>query len=89
VSQLRFHGGVFGKVACPRAAITRWLLLGAAFTVEQIGEYKNRVHETFLAEWKTATNGLDGFSVDDVWRIREECIAALGAGEYRTRTSDG
>jgi len=58
-------------------------------TVEQIGEYKNRVHKTFLAEWKAATKGLDGFSVDDIWRIREECIAALGAGEYRSRTNDG
>jgi hypothetical protein len=49
-------------------------------TVEQIGEYKNRVHREFLKEWASGKEELNRFSSDDLWRIREECIAALGAG---------
>ena len=51
-------------------------------TVEQIGAYKNDLHRRFLGDWIARTETLAGRSVDEVWRIREECIAALGAGEY-------
>ena len=51
-------------------------------TVEQIGAYKNDLHRRFLRDWIARTETLAGRSVEDVWRIREECIAALGAGEY-------
>ena len=51
-------------------------------TVEQIGAYKNDLHQRFLRDWIARTETLAGRSVDEVWRIREECIAALGAGEY-------
>ena len=51
-------------------------------TVEQIGAYKNDLHRRFLRDWIARTEALAGRSVDEVWRIREECIAALGAGEY-------
>ena len=53
-------------------------------TVEQIGEYKNRVHRQFLNEWVAGKQELDGLTNDDFWRIREECLAALGAGVYRS-----
>jgi hypothetical protein len=51
-------------------------------TVEQIGAYKNDLHRRFLRDWIARTETLHGRSVDEVWRIREECIAALGGGEY-------
>jgi hypothetical protein len=51
-------------------------------TVEQIGAYKNDLHRRFLGDWIARTETLAGRSVDEVWRIREECIAALGGGEY-------
>jgi hypothetical protein len=53
-------------------------------TVEQIGEYKNRVHRQFLNEWAAGKQELDGLTNDDLWRIREERLAALGAGVYRS-----
>jgi len=56
-------------------------------TVEQIGEYKNRVHREFLEAWAAGKEDMERFSTDDVWRIREECIAALGAGVYRPNAS--
>jgi len=56
-----------------------------AITVEQIGEYKNRVHREFLKEWAAGEKQTERFSADDLWRIREECLAALGAGVYRSR----
>jgi hypothetical protein len=51
-------------------------------TIEQIGQYKNDLHRRFLRDWIARTDTVSGRSVEDVWRIREECIAALGAGEY-------
>jgi hypothetical protein len=39
----------------------------------QIGEYKVQAHREFVRRW-AAERGLDpGY----VWRVREECIAAL------------
>jgi len=45
---------------------------------EQIGAYKVALHRRWMQDWvhdNTAT--LDGRSFEEVWRIREECIAAL------------
>jgi hypothetical protein len=44
---------------------------------DQIGEYKASVHRGFLTQWmKSSIIGI-GYTLDDLWRIREECIAAL------------
>src|SRR5207244_3343488 len=51
-------------------------------TIEQIGAYKNDLHKRFLHDWMARTEAVHGRSLDEVWRIREECIAALGAGDY-------
>jgi hypothetical protein len=56
-------------------------------TVDQIGAYKNDLHQRFLRDWIARTDAVRGRSLDDVWRIREACIAALGAGEYSAATS--
>lgn len=40
-----------------------------------IGEYKEWVHRTFLAEWGASLDR----DADELWAIREECIAALSA----------
>jgi len=51
-------------------------------TVEQIGDYKIGVHRRFLAEWIAGDVATRGRTLEEVWGIREACIAALGAGEY-------
>jgi len=48
-------------------------------TIEQIGAYKIDLHKRFLEGW-IATGPGQGRSLEEVWRIREECIAALSAG---------
>jgi len=53
-----------------------------SIAVEQIGAYKNDLHKRFLRDWISRTEGMEGRNLEEVWRIREECIAALGAGEY-------
>ena len=45
--------------------------------VDQIGTYKIDLHRRVLADWIVRTPAVHGRSLDDVWRIREECIAAL------------
>jgi hypothetical protein len=42
---------------------------------EQIGEYKTGLHRRFLQRWIAET--ADGRGLDEIWRIREECISAL------------
>lgn len=44
---------------------------------EQVGDYKRSVHRRFLAEW-VASGAAGNLTADEAWRIREECIAALG-----------
>ena len=50
-------------------------------TVDQIGAYKNELHRIFLADWIRRTDEARGRGLEDVWSIREECIAALSAGD--------
>lgn len=46
-------------------------------TPEQIGDYKARLHRGFLGRWIAETGIAGGRDLDEIWRIREECIAAL------------
>jgi len=43
----------------------------------QIGEYKTTLHQRFLRKWMKAAQD-NRFSFEELWGIREECIAALG-----------
>lgn len=43
----------------------------------QIGEYKVGVHKSFLKRWMTERPDLRRSSLDQLWAIREECIASL------------
>lgn len=45
---------------------------------EQIGEYKIALHRRFMQRWASANYATaGGRTADALWRIREECIAAL------------
>lgn len=54
-------------------------------SVDQIGAYKIEMHRRFLASWITRSQAGRGRGLDDVWRIREACIAALSAPEPAAR----
>lgn len=44
----------------------------------QIGAYKMTLHRQFIQDWVSNNmETLRGLGFEDVWRIREECIAAL------------
>ena len=45
----------------------------------QIGDYKIALHRRVLADWMARIPALQGRTLDEVWAIREECIAALAA----------
>jgi len=68
----------------PGAAPIERFLHEEPIIVDQIGAYKNDLHRRFLRDWSARTETVRGRSLDDVWRIREECIAALGGGAYAT-----
>lgn len=47
-------------------------------TPAQTASYKIDVHRRFLAGWIARTAHVRERSLDEIWRVREECIAALG-----------
>jgi hypothetical protein len=62
--------------AVPPEPITRFLH-EEDITPEQIGGYKTTLHRHFLQRWIAETEVAAGRNLDEIWRIREECIAAL------------
>ncbi|HLK64131.1 MAG TPA: hypothetical protein VKU19_11865 [Bryobacteraceae bacterium] len=44
---------------------------------KQITHYKTAVHRKFLTQWMADNGGLRGLSSEQVWAIREACVAAL------------
>ena len=48
-----------------------------AIVPTQIGDYKVDFHKKFLRSWLTNTSVAGNRSFAEVWKIREECIAAL------------
>jgi hypothetical protein len=54
------------------------LLYEEAIAPAQIGDYKRNRHQHFLKEWaKRGAAAVNGRSFEDLWQIREDCIAAL------------
>jgi len=45
-------------------------------TPDQTNDYKRAFHRRYIADW-AASLAAAGRDADDLWRIREECIAAL------------
>jgi hypothetical protein len=45
----------------------------------QVGLYKVRVHQEFLRNWLQAVDFGKSWTFDQLWPVREECIAALAA----------
>ena len=61
----------------PTEPITQ-LLYEEAIVPEQIGDYKGTLHRQYTQTWvNTNAQRVRGRSFEEVWRIREECIAAL------------
>ena len=79
---LRYRGGRIDITGVPAGAepIDRFLH-EEPITIDQIGAYKIDLHRRFLGEWIARTEQARGRSLDEIWRIREACIAALEARE--------
>jgi hypothetical protein len=43
----------------------------------QVGLYKANVHQEFLRNWLQTTEVGKSWTFDELWRVREECIAAF------------
>jgi hypothetical protein len=62
--------------ASSREAIARFLH-EEEIVPEQIGVYKTTLHRHFLQLWMAETGIADERNLDEIWRIREECITVL------------
>jgi hypothetical protein len=82
---LRYQGECIDVTGIPPGAapIDRFLH-EVIIAVDQIGAYKSDLHKSFLRDWIPRTDAVRGRSLEDVWRIREECIAALSSTERAT-----
>lgn len=61
----------------PTAPITQFVH-EEAIVPEQIGVYKVMLHRQYMQEWvRNNPQAVRGRRFEDVWQIREECIAAL------------
>ena len=49
-----------------------------SITPQQIGAYKIKLHQRYMQKWLAGTRSRAELSFEQLWRIREECIAALG-----------
>src|SRR5713226_4415697 len=76
---LRYEGvriDITRSGADPTEPINRFLH-EEAIIPEQIGDYKVQLHQRFLRSWLANTEMVGGRSFAEIWKIREECIAAL------------
>jgi hypothetical protein len=48
-------------------------------TAPQVGEYKVRLHRDFIRRWLAQRRTALRYDCDEIWGIREQCIAALSA----------
>jgi len=60
----------------PTDSVDRFLY-EEAIVPEQIGSYKIQLHQRFMQNWLANHNLVGGRSFIEIWKIREECIAAL------------
>ena len=61
----------------PTEPITQWLY-EEPIVPAQIGDYKVTLHRHYMQTWvNNNVESVRGHSFEEVWRIREECIAAL------------
>jgi hypothetical protein len=44
---------------------------------DQVGAYKTAIHRDYVREWLVRIPELSCRSLDDIWKIREECIVAM------------
>jgi hypothetical protein len=65
----------------PFAAISRFLH-EEDIEPAQITDYKIALHKQFLLRWIADNGGLGGRSLEDLWKIREECIARLSGQDW-------
>ena len=76
---LRFEGlrvDVTRSRVTPAAPIGSFLM-EETITPDQIGRYKVERHRRLLAQWSSKTGLCRRFTFEQLWQIREECIAAL------------
>jgi len=60
----------------PSEAITDFIY-EEKISPDQTGEYNATLHRRFLRQWVEDITAGVAYNLDDVWRIREECISAL------------
>jgi hypothetical protein len=72
------------SIATVPAEIIARFLYEEVISPDQIGAYKVGLHQHFLRGWMEQSPGVATFTFEELWRIREQCIAALGNEQLPT-----
>jgi hypothetical protein len=77
-SYLKYEDAIydFTKAGCD-LSFTDDLIDEIEWKPEQIGDHKIKVHKMYMSYWLHETGLIEKFSLEEMWKIREECIAAL------------
>jgi len=67
------------RAACRPAEAIAQFLHEEDIDAEQIGVYKTTLHREFLRRWTAESGAGSGRGLEELWRIREECVAALSS----------
>jgi hypothetical protein len=67
----------------PAAAPIERFLHEESITPDQIGDYKIALHHAYLDRWRRESGLASRWTLDEIWRIREDCIAALSGADIR------
>jgi hypothetical protein len=75
---LRYHGEIldFTKPGFPAPDFEQHLIIETEISPDQITGFKIAWHRNYLESWLRENPGI-AYSLDELWAIREECIAAL------------
>lgn len=65
------------RAGLPSARSVPDFVTEAVILPEQIGRFKISWHQQFLRAWRATDASAWRFSFEDIWKIRERCIAAL------------
>ena len=77
---LRWEGKTLDLTCCEESKadeLPKTFLYEEEIKPSQVGDYKAHVHKRFLTNWLQQLEHPVSMTLDQLWRIREECISAL------------
>ncbi len=76
---LRYGDQILDYTTVPSIEFADDLIVEIEISPEEITDFKIAYHKTYFEEWLARESTIP-YSIEELWSIREECIAALSSG---------